>query len=198
MNELLIKENINLDIVIKNAALNPKFEKNNQLESSSSLENYSLEKWDLKLSVSLTRIFLCSQVLGTTIVISSGGGCILNIASDLSVISPDQRLKKKGLSDEKHPLRTVTYSVIKSGLIGLTRYLANYWVGKNIRCNFLSQGGFYNNKHEEFLQKISSLILLGRMARKDEYRAYIQFLCSEAYSYMNGHNLIMNGGRSIW
>ena len=65
------------------------------MEFSSRLENYSLEKWDLEISVGLTGIFLCSQVLGTTMAISSGGGCILNIASDLSVITPDQRIKKK-------------------------------------------------------------------------------------------------------
>ena len=102
LNDLLIKENINLDILINNAALNPKFEKNNQLESSSRLENFSLEKWNLEISVGLTGAFLCSQVFGTTMANSSGGGCILNIASDLSVIAPDQRLyKKEGLSDEK-------------------------------------------------------------------------------------------------
>ena len=112
---------------------------------------------------------------------------------------PDQRLyKKEGLSDEKQPVKPVTYSVIKSGLIGLTRYLATYWIGKNIRCNSLSPGGVYNNQPEEFLQKISTLIPLGRMARKDEYRAAVQFLCSDASSYMNGHNLVMDGGRSIW
>ncbi len=199
LNDLLIKENINLDILINNAALNPKFEKNNQLESSSRLENFSLEKWNLEISVGLTGAFLCSQVFGTTMANSSGGGCILNIASDLSVIAPDQRLyKKEGLSDEKQPVKPITYSVIKSGLIGLTRYLATYWIGKNIRCNSLSPGGVFNNQPEEFLQKISSLIPLGRMARKDEYRAAVQFLCSDASSYMNGHNLVMDGGRSIW
>ena len=195
----LISKNINIDILINNAALNPKFEKNNQMESSSRLENFSLEKWDLEISVGLTGAFLCSQVFGTTMANSSKGGCILNIASDLSVIAPDQRLyKKEGLSDEKQPVKPVTYSVIKSGLIGLTRYLATYWIGKNIRCNSLSPGGVYNNQPEEFLQKISTLIPLGRMARKDEYRAAVQFLCSDASSYMNGHNLVMDGGRSIW
>ena len=176
MNDLLIKENINLDIVIKNAAFNPIFEKNKQLESCSRLENYSLEKWDLEISLGLTGAFLCSQVFGTTMANSSGEGCILNIASGLSVIAPDKRLyKKEGLSDEKHPLKTVTYSVIKFGLIGLTSYLATYWIGKNIRCNSLLQGDVYNNKPEEFLQKISLLILFGRIARNDEYKAAINF-----------------------
>ena len=95
MNDLLIKENINLDIVIKNAAFNPIFEKNKQLESCSRLENYSLEKGDLEISVVLTGIFLYCQVLGSAMANSFRGGCILNIASDLSLIAPDQRLYKK-------------------------------------------------------------------------------------------------------
>ena len=199
LNNLLISKKINLDILINNAALNPKVEKNNNLESSSRLENFPLETWDLEISVGLTGAFLCSQIFGSTMANSSRGGCILNIASDLSVISPDQRIyQKKGISQEKQPVKPVTYSVIKSGLIGLTKYLATYWIGKNIRCNSLSPGGIYTTQPEEFLQKISELIPLGRMARRDEYRAAVQFLCSDASSYMNGHNLIMDGGRSIW
>ena len=83
-------------------------------------------------------------------------------------------------------------------MIGLTKYLATYWIGSNIRCNSLSPGGVYTSQPEDFVVKLSSLIPLGRMARKEEYRSAIQFLCSEASSYMNGHNLIMDGGRSIW
>ena len=106
---------------------------------------------------------------------SSGGGCILNIASGLSVIAPDQRLyKKEGLSDEKHPLKTVTYSVIIFGLTGLTRYLATYWIGKNIRFNSISPGGIYN-KAKEFLQKISSLIFLEEWLGKTNIERQFNF-----------------------
>ena len=130
---------------------------------------------------------------------SEKGGCILNIASDLSVIAPDQRIyEKENLALNMQPVKPITYSVIKSGLIGLTRYLATYWLGKNIRCNALSPGGVYTSQPEEFVEKVSKLVPLGRMAKKDEYRSAIKFLCSEASSYLNGHNLIMDGGRSIW
>ena len=104
----------------------------------------------------------------------------------------------KNLSDDVQPVKPITYSVIKSGLIGLTKYISTYWSDRNVRCNALSPGGVFNNQPEEFVEKISELIPLGRMANKDEYRAAIQFLCSEASSYMNGHNLVMDGGRSVW
>jgi NAD(P)-dependent dehydrogenase (short-subunit alcohol dehydrogenase family) len=124
---------------------------------------------------------------------------ILNIASDLSVFSPDQRLyRKEGLSDDMQPVKPVTYSVIKAGLVGLTRYLATYWADKGVRCNALSPGGVFNGQGEAFVQRLSSLIPLGRMADKDEYRAAVQFLCSDASSYMNGQNIVMDGGRSTW
>ncbi|MCX7253067.1 MAG: SDR family oxidoreductase [Burkholderiales bacterium] len=130
---------------------------------------------------------------------AGNGGVILNIASDLSVIAPDQRLyRKDGLPDDLQPVKPVTYSVIKAGLIGLTRYLATYWAGKGIRCNALSPGGVYNEQGEDFVARLNSLIPLVRMADRNEYRSAIQFLCSDASSYMNGQNIVIDGGRSSW
>ena len=127
------------------------------------------------------------------------GGVILNISSDLSIISPDQRLyQKKGFRDQQQPVKPVTYSVIKSGLIGLTRYLATYWADKGVRCNALSPGGIYNGQGEEFVAKVESLIPMGRMADRDEYRSTVQYMCSDASLYMNGQNIVVDGGRSIW
>jgi len=143
--------------------------------------------------------FLYAKVIGAAMAKDGQGGVILNIASDLSVFSPDQRLyRKEGLPEEMQPVKPVTYSVIKAGLIGLTRYLATYWADRGVRCNALSPGGVFNGQGEEFGQRLSSLIPLGRMATKDEYRAAMQFLCSDASSYMNGQNVVMDGGRSAW
>ena len=125
------------------------------------------------------------------------GGVILNIASDLSVIAPDQRLYETKNSKNKN-CKPVTYSVIKSGLIGLTKYLSTYWADKGVRCNAISPGGVYTDQTEEFVNKISKLIPLGRMAQINEYQAAIQFLCSDASSYMTGQNLVIDGGRSVW
>jgi len=187
-----------VDILVNNAAIDPKVMGDQGIIETSRLENFPLDQWVLQMNVGLTGAFLCSQVFGTAMA-QNGGGVILNIASDLSVISPDQRLyRKPNVNDELQPVKPVTYSVIKAGLVGLTRYLATYWADKGVRANALSPGGVYNGQGEEFVQRLTSLIPLGRMASRDEYRAAVQFLCSDASAYLNGQNLVMDGGRSVW
>lgn len=184
-------------ILINNAAIDPKVQKDSVVETSR-LEHFPLEQWDFQIGVGLTGAFLCSQVFGAWMA-AHGGGVILNIASDLSVIAPDQRLyRKEGLGEDRQPVKPVTYSVIKAGLVGLTRYLATYWAERGVRVNALSPGGVYNGQADEFVNRISRLIPVGRMARADEYRAAVQFLCSDASSYMTGQNIVMDGGRSVW
>tara|TARA_B100000242_G_C43033744_1_gene481838 strand:+ start:127 stop:963 length:837 start_codon:yes stop_codon:yes gene_type:complete len=197
LKEVLNKEEIQIDILINNAAINPKVNKNSEIEGSR-LENYSNEQWDLEIAVGLKGAFNCSKVFGYEMS-KKGGGVIVNIASDLSVIAPDNRLyKKDGQSSSNQPVKPVSYSVIKHGLIGLTKYLATYWPDKGVRCNALSPGGIFNDQGEEFLNRVEKLIPFQRMAYKNEYHGAIQFLCSDASSYMNGHNLVIDGGRSIW
>ena len=197
--EELWADGFRIDILVNNAAIDPKVKGDQGVLETSRLENFLLDQWDLQLAVGLTGAFLCSQVFGTAMARDGHGGIILNIASDLSVFSPDQRLyRKEGLPDERQPVKPVTYSVIKAGLIGLTRYLATYWADKNVRCNALSPGGVINGQGEKFVQRLSLLIPVGRMASVDEYHAAIQFLCSTASSYMNGQNVVMDGGRSAW
>jgi NAD(P)-dependent dehydrogenase (short-subunit alcohol dehydrogenase family) len=188
-----------VDILVNNAAIDPKVKGDQGVLETSRLENFPLDQWDLQVAVGLTGAFLCSQVFGSAMAQDGKGGVILNIASDLSVFSPDQRLyRKKGLADDMQPVKPVTYSVIKAGLIGLTRYLATYWADQGVRANALSPGGVFNGQGDEFVQRLTSLIPLGRMAKHDEYRAAVQFLCSDASSYMNGQNIVMDGGRSVW
>jgi NAD(P)-dependent dehydrogenase (short-subunit alcohol dehydrogenase family) len=127
-----------------------------------------------------------------------GRGVILNIASDLSVIAPDQRLyRKPNTPEDEQPVKPVTYSVIKTGLVGMTRYFAAYWAAAGVRVNALSPGGVTNGQPEEFVTRLTGLIPLGRMARPDEYRGAVQFLCSGASTYMTGQNIVIDGGRSV-
>jgi NAD(P)-dependent dehydrogenase (short-subunit alcohol dehydrogenase family) len=186
-----------IDILINNAANNPKMENKAEVEFSR-LENFPLDQWDADLSVGLKGAFLCSQVIGGEMA-RRKQGVIVNVASDLAVIAPDQRLyRKPGLPDDRQPVKPVTYSVVKSGLIGLTRYLATYWADCGIRVNAISPGGVYNNQPDDFVERLSKLIPLGRMANTNEYQAAILFLSSDASSYMTGTNLVIDGGRSCW
>src|SRR5690606_27479320 len=105
----------------------------------------------------------------------------LNIGSDLAIIGPDQRIyRKDNVSDAQQPVKPVTYSVVKAGLVGLTRYLATYWAGQGIRANILLPGGVENQQDREFVAKLTNLIPLGRMAGADEYKAAVAFLVSDA------------------
>jgi NAD(P)-dependent dehydrogenase (short-subunit alcohol dehydrogenase family) len=95
-------------------------------------------------------------------------------------------------------VKPVSYSVVKTGLIGLTRYLATYWAGKGVRANALCPGGVENGQDPVFLERIADRIPLGRMAGVDEYQGAMLFLCSDASSYMTGAVLAVDGGRSAW
>jgi len=186
-----------VDILINNAANNPKMESKSNGEWSR-LENFSFEQWQADLDVGLTGAFLCSQVVGAEMA-KRKKGVILNVASDLAVIAPDQRIyRKPGLSNSQQPAKPVSYSVVKTGLIGLTRYLATYWAEAGVRVNAISPGGVFNHQPDDFVKNLANLIPMGRMARRDEYQGAVLFLCSDASSYMTGQNLIVDGGRSCW
>jgi NAD(P)-dependent dehydrogenase (short-subunit alcohol dehydrogenase family) len=196
--DFLVREYRQIDILINNAALDPKVDQAGATVSLKRLEYFSLEQWNAELAVGLTGAFLCAQVFGSQMA-RQRSGVILNIASDLGLIAPDQRLyRKEGLPEEMQPVKPVTYSVIKHGVIGLTKYLATYWADKNIRVNSLSPGGVYANQDPEFQSRLVKLIPLGRMASEDEYKGAIAFLVSDASSYMTGTNLVIDGGRTVW
>jgi NAD(P)-dependent dehydrogenase (short-subunit alcohol dehydrogenase family) len=199
LEERLMNEFGRIDILINNAANNPAVGAAG-LEGvhGSRLEAFDLAHWNQDIAVGLTGAFLCARTFGARMA-EQGGGVILNIASDLALISPDQRLyRKPGLEEHAQPVKPVTYSVVKSGLIGLTRYLATYWAGQGVRCNALSPGGVYVDQDDGFVQRLSQLIPMGRMAGADEYKAAVAFLVSDASSYMTGANLVADGGRTVW
>jgi NAD(P)-dependent dehydrogenase (short-subunit alcohol dehydrogenase family) len=184
-------------ILVNNAAIDPKFE-TNSARSPSRLENFPLDSWNREISVGLTGAMLCSRVFGFEMA-RLGKGVILNIASDLGIIAPDQRIYQvPGKEEQQQPVKPVTYSVIKHGLIGLTRYLATYWGDKGVRANALAPGGIFHGHEDGFVDRLTNLIPMGRMANLDEYEAAIVFLCSNASSYMNGAVLSMDGGRTAW
>jgi len=185
-----------MDGLINNAARNPKVEDAGL--SASRLEDFALEAWNRDLAVGLTGAFLTSQVFGTHLA-RQARGVIVNIASDLGIIAPDQRIyRQPGLPDAEQPTKPVTYSVVKGGLVMLTKYLATYFAERGVRVNALCPGGVQAGQPEDFVARLTNLIPMGRMARRDEYRGSIQFLCSDASSYMTGAVLSVDGGRTCW
>lgn len=192
-----LKTHGHVDGLINNAANNPKMEAGADT-GWMRLESLPLEVWNQDLAVGLTGAFLCAQVFGAAMAIA-GGGAIVNIASDLSLIGPDQRLyHQPGLDDSHQPVKPVTYSVVKTGLIGLTRYLSTYWARQGVRVNALSPGGVANDQPTVFVEKLTKLIPMGRMAKPGEYQDAVVFLLSDSSSYMTGTNLVMDGGRTAW
>ncbi|MBH5401197.1 SDR family oxidoreductase [Bradyrhizobium sp. CNPSo 4010] len=197
--EQLSGRGVSIDILVNNAAIDPKVTSAPGVMHSSRFEAFPVPQWQTEIAVGLTGAMLCAQVFGSAMA-SRGRGVILNIASDLGVIAPDQRLYRQPqvTREEEQPVKPVTYSVIKHGLIGLTKYLATYWAERGVRVNAISPGGVFNNQDPAFVERLTRLIPMGRMAKVDEYRAAVQFLCSDASSYMTGQNLVMDGGRSVW
>ncbi len=128
-----------------------------------------------------------------------GKGTIVNVASELALIGPDQRIyRQEGVPDDEQPVKPVSYIVVKTALLGLTRYLATYWAAAGVRVNALTPGGVRVDQPDEFVRRYSELVPLGRMAERDEYRGALLFLCSDASSFMTGQNLVVDGGRTAW
>lgn len=194
----LVDRYSHIDGLINNAANNPKVEGNAQNMQNIQFENFPVQMWMDDVAVGLTGAFVCAQVFGAQMA-KQGKGVILNISSDLGIIAPDQRIyRKDGLTDEEQTVKPVTYSVIKHGLLGLTKYLATYWAVKGVRANSLCPAGVYNGQNEEFLGKLTNLIPMGRMAEQDEYKGTVLYLLSDASAYMTGATLIVDGGRTCW
>ena len=198
MLDAVLKKFGQIDILINNAANDPKVKAKDENKAWSRFENFPIEAWNLDIAVGLTGAFLCTQVVGSEMA-HRGSGVILNISSDLGIIAPDQRIyHKEGLPDEKQPVKPVSYPVIKSALIGLTRYAATYWANKGIRVNAICPGGVQTDQPDDFIEKLTFHIPMGRMAQKEEYKGAILFLVSDASSYMTGSVLIVDGGRTCW
>ena len=196
--QVIVKDFGKIDGLVNNAANNPKVE-NSSKKNFSRLENFPISIWEQDIAVGLTGAFLCAKHYGFIISNNKNGGTIINISSDLGLIAPDQRLYMvKGLSDDQQPVKPVTYSVVKTGMIGLTKYLSTYWAEKNVRCNTICPGGVENNQNQDFINEVVKRIPMNRMAFKHEYQGLLVFLLSQASSYINGATIAADGGRSVW
>ena len=185
-----------LDVLVCSAAMDPKFDAANQSQqTSNAFEDYPLSAWQQALDVNLTGMFLSTQA-ASRVMLAQGSGTMILICSTYGLVGPDQRLYER--PDGPRQFKPVFYTVTKSGVLGLTKYLATYFAGKDIRVNALTPGGVYNQHDEVFTEKYSARTVLGRMANIDEMNGALLFLASEASSYMTGSNLVVDGGWTAW
>lgn len=182
-------------ILINNAGLDSP--PNASATENGPFESFPEESWNAVLDVNLTGVFLCCQVFGGAMA-RAGRGSIINISSIYGLISPDQRLYEYRRANGAPFFKPISYSVSKSGLLNLTRYLATYWAPSGVRVNTLTLGGVFNNQDETFLQNYCDRVPLGRMANETDYNGAVVFLASSASSYMTGSNLIIDGGWTAW
>lgn len=201
LNKIYNEFNLKVDILINNAAKDPKVKKGESLGTQSRFENMTQDFWFQGIDAALNGTFLVTQSVVNRMLRheDENKGVVLNISSDLGVIAPDQRIyEKQGLEDNEQSVKPITYSAAKWAIIGMTKYLSVYFAKKGIRFNCLSPTGVFNNHPDDFVKKLSNIIPMGRMANIDEYKGAIIFLCSDASSYMTGENLIIDGGKTVW
>jgi NAD(P)-dependent dehydrogenase (short-subunit alcohol dehydrogenase family) len=184
-----------VDVLVNSAAMDPKFDNSQAGQHRNTFEDYPVEAWRQALDVNLTGMFLCCQAVSRPMV-EQDFGSIINICSTYGLVGPDQRIYER--PGQPRQYKPVFYSVTKAGVLGLTRYLATYFAGKNVRCNALTPGGVYNNHDELFNSNYSARTVLGRMAKGDEMNGALLYLASEASSYMTGSNLVVDGGWTAW
>lgn len=180
-------------ILINNAAIDTPPDASGGLDTGP-FETYPENSWQAIMDVNLKGVFLCCQVIGGHIA-QTGGGSIINISSIYGMLSPDQEIYKYM---SKPFYKPIAYTVSKSGIYNLTRYLATYWGKKKVRVNTVTFAGVFNKQDKRFINNYSKRVPLGRLARQDEYNGTIIFLASDASSYMTGSNVVIDGGLSSW
>jgi len=196
----IINNHKRIDCLINAAAFAMKNLKEGGDEFFTPFEEYLLTNWQISIDVNLTGTFLVTQTVGK-LMKNVKRGAIVNIASDVAIISPDHRIYQP---DDQLGYAGVdfntpaAYSVSKAGVLALTRYLATYWARDGIRVNSISPAGVFRNQDPGFVKMLSSRIPLGRMALPEELKGPVVFLCSDASSYVTGANLVVDGGRTVW
>lgn len=156
-------------------------------------EDYPEDSFDRVMDVNTKGVFLCCQVFGAAMA-AAGAGSIVNIGSIYGVLAPDQQLYQYRRDRGETFFKPVAYSVSKSALMNLTRYLAVYWGPKGVRVNTLVFAGVFANQDAEFLKAYLPKVPLGRMAEPEDYDGPVVFLMSDASRYMTGASLVVDGG----
>lgn len=155
-------------------------------------EVFPEEAWRSIIDVNLTgTFFMCREFGGE--MLRQGKGNIINMASTYGVVSSNP-----ALYTDNRLASPIAYSASKGGVIMLTKYLACYWGKRGVRVNALTPHGVWNHHEEAFEKRFSAMSPLGRMMKAEEIVGAVLFLASDASSYVNGANLLVEGGWTAW
>jgi NAD(P)-dependent dehydrogenase (short-subunit alcohol dehydrogenase family) len=181
----ILKKYKKIDCLINNIASNKSYN-----SKRSQFESFLFKDWEMDMKLGLTANFLLTKHIVSHMSRNKSGN-IINISSDLGLIAPNQSI----YGNKKKP---ITYSVVKHGIIGFSKYLASYYAQSGIRSNALCPGGINNNHNKEFVNKLTKLIPMGRMANNNDYDGIILYLISDYSKYMTGSVISVDGGRTTW
>jgi len=160
-------------------------------------ETYPEASFDAVLDVNVKGAFLCCQVIGGAMAREERGS-IINVSSIYGLLSPVQDLYAFRRDRGETFVKPVAYSVSKSAVLNLTRYLATYWAAAGVRVNTLTLAGVWNDQPQEFLDAYAARAPMGRMLRAEEALGAVVFLAADASSYVTGSNVVVDGGWSAW
>lgn len=154
-------------------------------------ETVSLEDWNHVLAVNITGTMLMSRAVAPAM-LERGEGVIVNVSSIYGLVSPDQRIY--GDSGLNNPL---VYGATKASVIQMTRFMATCWAPR-IRVNCITPGGFFSGQDPKFVHNYVERTPLGRMAGPEDLKGAAVYLASDASAWVTGHNLVVDGGWTIW
>jgi NAD(P)-dependent dehydrogenase (short-subunit alcohol dehydrogenase family) len=160
-------------------------------------ETFALDEWNEVMAVNLTGAMLCAQVFGGAMA-ERGSGCVINTLSIYGIVAPDQRLYEGSEYLGRAINTPAIYAASKAGLWGLTKYLAAYWGHRGVRVNAVTPGGVYSGQNDTFVENYARRTPLGRMAQADDMANAMCYLASDASKYITGHNLVVDGGWTVW
>ncbi|WP_431097772.1 SDR family oxidoreductase [Polaromonas aquatica] len=160
-------------------------------------EIFPVDEWNQVMSVNLTGAMLCAQVFGGAMA-KRGVGSIVNTLSIYGIVAPDQRIYEGSEYLGRAINTPAIYAASKAGLWGLTKYLAAYWGHRGVRVNAVTPGGVFSGQNNRFVENYSRRTPLGRMGGTDDIVNAMRYLASDASKYVTGHNLVVDGGWTVW
>jgi NAD(P)-dependent dehydrogenase (short-subunit alcohol dehydrogenase family) len=160
-------------------------------------ETYPEDSFAQVMDVNVKGVLLACQVVGAAMA-EAGRGSIVNVSSVYGMLSPPQELYDFRRRGGETFFKPVVYSISKSAILNLTRYLATYWAKSGVRVNTLTLAGVFADQPREFLEAYRTRVPLGRMAEAREAVGALVFLASDASSYVTGANVVVDGGWSAW